>query len=104
LITNAFGTGAGISFYDLIAVIVALTAAVFIVTIRQLYSEGEHTSTIFAVQCSYGLVICFIPVICNWTTHSLTAWILMLIAEVCAGIGQIAMTLSFVTCQLVKAP
>lgn len=95
LITNAFGTGVGIGFYDFIAILVALTAAYVIVTIRRLHAEGEHTATIFASQCVYGLLICSIPAIFNWTSHSLLAWTLMLIAGLCSGIGQITMTQSF---------
>lgn len=95
LITNAFGTGAGISFNDLIAVGVALIAGYVIVVIRKLHTEGEHTATIFAAQCAYGLLLCLIPAFINWSQHSATAWILMITAGLCSGIGQITMTHSF---------
>lgn len=95
LITNAFGTGVGISFYDLIAVLVALTAGYVIVTIRKLHAEGEHTSTIFAAQCVFGLLICLIPALANWAPHKPMAWILMITAGLCSGFGQLTMTHSF---------
>ncbi len=95
LITNVFGTGTGIGVHDLIAVLVALAAGYVIVTIRRLHAEGEHTATIFAAQCVYGLIICLLPALANWTSHSTAAWGLMLTAGLCSGAGQIAMTHSF---------
>ena len=95
LITNAFGTSMGISRYDLIAVVVALIAGYVIVTIRKMHAEGVHTSTIFAAQCVYGLLICLIPALANWAPHEPMAWALMITAGLCAGFGQITMTNSF---------
>ncbi|MBP9914473.1 MAG: DMT family transporter, partial [Opitutaceae bacterium] len=92
LITNVLGTGAGIGFYDLIAILTAVVSAYIVVTIRQLHAEGEHTSTIFAAQCVYGLLLCAGPAIASWAPHSSLAWALMLIAAICAGCGQILMT------------
>ncbi len=66
LLTNAFTLSADPGVYDLPAVIVALLSAWVVVTIRQLHAT-EHTSTIFAAQCAYGLLICLVPasVTCN---------------------------------------
>jgi drug/metabolite transporter (DMT)-like permease len=95
LITNTFVTDMGISFHDLIAILVALIAGLVIVIIRKLHTEGEHTATIFAAQCVFGLFICFIPALANWAPHTPMAWILMIVAGLCSGIGQISMTNSF---------
>jgi drug/metabolite transporter (DMT)-like permease len=95
LITNVLGSGGSVSLYDLIAVISALSSAYVIVTIRQLHAEGEHTSTIFAAQCAYGLLLCAGPAVVHWAPSSPLAWGLMLVAAVCAGGGQILMTLGF---------
>ena len=95
LITNVFGTGAGISVYDLLAVVSAMASAYVVVTIRQLHAEGEHTSTIFAAQCAYGLLICAGPAAASWAPHPPFAWGLMVIGALCAGTGQIFMTRAF---------
>jgi len=94
LLTNAFGADAHASFYDLVAVIVALGSAYIVVTIRQLHAT-EHTSTIFAAQCVYGLILCAIPAAIHPEPVSLFEWAVMIAAGVCAGVGQIAMTRSF---------
>ena len=95
LLTNVAGTGAGISVYDWIAIASAMASAFIVVTIRQLHAEGEHTSTIFAAQCVYGLLICCGPAVASWAPHSPLAWILMLVGALCAGSGQILMTHAF---------
>lgn len=94
LLTNAFGTDSHASYYDLLAVVVAAASAWVVITIRQLHAT-EHTSTIFAAQCAYGLLLCGVPAILHWQPVPATAWVVMLLASVCAGAGQIAMTLSF---------
>jgi len=95
LLTNVFQTGAGIGVYDLVAVASAGASAYVVVTIRQLHAEGEHTSTIFAAQCAYGLVICTAPAAASWAPHSPLAWTLMIVGALCAGTGQICMTRAF---------
>ncbi len=95
LLTNVFAGGLGIGFYDGVAVITALGSAYVIVTIRQLHTEGEHTPTIFGAQCAYGLLLCAVPAIIGWSNPSGTAWLLMLLAAVCSGAGQITMTRAF---------
>lgn len=95
LLTNVAGTGAGVSLYDWIAIASAVASAYVVVTIRQLHAEGEHTSTIFAAQCVYGLLICTGPAITSWAPHSPLAWGLMVVGALCAGSGQILMTRAF---------
>lgn len=95
LLTNVFGTGTGIGVYDWIAILSAFGSAYIVVTIRQLHAEGEHTSTIFAAQCVYGLLICGGPAAASWATHAPLAWVLMVVAALCAGSGQIFMTRAF---------
>ncbi len=95
LITNAFGTGAGIGFYDVIAIISALSSAYVVVTIRQLHAEGEHTATIFSAQCVFGLMICATPAAVNWAPTAPLAWLLMILAGLGAAAGQLSMTRSF---------
>ena len=95
LITNVAGTGAGVNIYDGIAVASAMASAYVVVTIRQLHAEGEHTSTIFAAQCVYGLLICSAPAVVSWAPHSPLAWSLMVVGALCAGSGQILMTRAF---------
>ena len=95
LITNVLRSGATVSFYDLVAVVSALSSAYVVVTIRQLHAEGEHTSTIFAAQCTYGLLLCAGPAVAHWAPPSALAWALMIVAALCAGGGQILMTFGF---------
>lgn len=94
LLTNAFGAEAHANLYDLLAIFVAVASAYVVITIRQLHAT-EHTSTIFAAQCAYGLLVCGVPAALHPEPVSLTAWAVMLIAGVFAGIGQLAMTRSF---------
>lgn len=94
LLTNAFGSGAQAGWYDFIAVLVAIGSAYIVVTIRQLHAT-EHTSTIFAAQCGYGLLICAGPAAWHPEPVSATAWAVMIGAGVCAGVGQITMTRAF---------
>lgn len=94
LLTNVFSTTAHPGPYDLLAFVAALLSAYVVVTIRQLH-DTEHTSTIFSAQCAYGLLICSIPAVLGYQPLSATAWALLFIAGVCAGIGQLAMTRAF---------
>ena len=94
LLTNAFGAEAHANLYDLLAIFVAVASAYVVITIRQLHAT-EHTSTIFAAQCAYGLLVCSMPAVLHPEPISLTAWAVMLTAGVFAGIGQLAMTRSF---------
>lgn len=94
LLTNAFGAGSHADIYDLVAVSTALAAAYVVVTIRQLHAT-DHTSTIFAAQCVYGLLICGIPAILHLHAVSPAGWGLMIVAGIFASLGQITMTRAF---------
>jgi len=94
LLTNVFSSQAHPGVYDGLAVVAALLSAHVVVTIRQLH-DTEHTATIFAAQCVYGLLICSAPAILTYQPLSPGAWIVMLVASVAAGVGQLAMTRAF---------
>ncbi len=94
LLTNLFSTTSHPGVYDLLAVVAALLSAWVVVTIRQLHAT-EHTSTIFAAQCVYVLLICGGPAALDYHSMSATAWGVMLLVGVTAGVGQLAMTRSF---------
>jgi drug/metabolite transporter (DMT)-like permease len=94
LLTNVFATDADPGIYDLLAVIGALLSAWVVVTIRQLHAT-EHTSTIFAAQCTYALVICGVPAVVTFDPLPPLAWGVLLLVGVTAGVGQLAMTRAF---------
>jgi drug/metabolite transporter (DMT)-like permease len=94
LLTHAFSLGLRPGPYDLLAVVTALASAWVVVTIRQLHAT-EHTSTIFAAQCVYGLFICVPPAVYRCESVSAVAGALMLLAGTFAAAGQIAMTRAF---------
>ena len=94
LLTNVFAPNAHPGLYDLAAVVVALFSAWVVVTIRQLHAT-EHTSTIFAAQCVFGLLLCTGPAIATFAPISATAWLVILLASVTAGAGQLTMTRAF---------
>jgi drug/metabolite transporter (DMT)-like permease len=94
LLTNVFSAHSHASIYDGLAIITAVASAYVVVTIRQLHAT-EHTSTIFAAQCVYGLILCAIPAALHLQVVSGTGWGIMSIAGVFAGLGQIAMTRAF---------
>ena len=94
LLTNAFAAESHATVYDLVAVITALASAYVVITIRQLHAT-EHTSTIFAAQCIYGIFICAIPALLHSQTVSTLAWSMMVLAGLFAAVGQITMTRAF---------
>jgi drug/metabolite transporter (DMT)-like permease len=94
LLTNAFGADSHANLYDLAAVISALSAAYVVVTIRQLHAT-DHSSTIFAAQCVYGLLICAAPALLHPQPVSPLAWGMMTLAGLFAAIGQLTMTRAF---------
>ena len=94
LLTNVLGTGTPPGLYDGLAVLTALISAWVVVTIRQLHAT-EHSSTIFAAQCVYGLVLCGIPAILQLQPISGVGLAVTAIASVCAAVGQLAMTRAF---------
>lgn len=94
LLTNVFSATARPGVYDLLAIVGALLSAWVTVTIRQLHAT-EHTSTIFAAQCAYALVICGVPAAVTFAPLSAGAWGVMLLIGLSAGVGQLAMTRAF---------
>lgn len=94
LLTNAFAVGLQPNVYDLLAVVGAASSAYVVVTIRQLHAT-EHTSTIFAAQCVYGLLLCAGPAMLQPAPTLPLAWVLMLLGGTFAAIGQVAMTRAF---------
>ena len=69
-------------------------SAYVVVTIRQLHAT-EHTSTIFAAQCVFGLIICGPPAVLHAEPIAPLGWIMMTMAGIFAGLGQITMTRAF---------
>jgi drug/metabolite transporter (DMT)-like permease len=94
LLTNAFAAESHATVYDILAVITAFASAYVVITIRQLHAT-EHTSTIFAAQCVYGIIICAIPAALHPQTVSTLAWTVMVLAGLFAAVGQITMTRAF---------
>lgn len=94
LLTNVFSSNAHPGVYELLAVGAALLSAYIVVTIRQLHGS-EHTSTIFAAQCVYGLLLCAIPAWLTFQPIPLLAWLVILVAGITAATGQLTMTRAF---------
>lgn len=94
LLTNVFATHTHPGIYDLLAVVAALFSAYVVVTIRQLHGS-EHTSTIFAAQCAYGLLLCLVPACVTFEPIPPLAWLVILLASVTAAAGQLTMTRAF---------
>jgi drug/metabolite transporter (DMT)-like permease len=94
LLTNVFAADAHPSIYDLVAVAGAILSTWVVVTIRQLHAT-EHTSTIFAAQCAYALVICTVPAAITYAPLPGAAWGLLFVAGLTAGLGQLTMTRAF---------
>lgn len=94
LLTNVLGSGAAPGLYDGLAVLSALVSAWVVVTIRQLHSS-EHSSTIFAAQCAYGLALCGIPALLQLQPISGLGLAVTAAASITAAVGQLAMTRAF---------
>jgi|GEM_PF-275866 len=94
LLTNPFSAGAHTGFYDFIAFLNALGSAWIVVTIRQLHAR-EHSSTIFAAQCVFGLLLCGGPAMATFAAIPPLAWVILALASTCAGAGQLLMTQAF---------
>jgi drug/metabolite transporter (DMT)-like permease len=94
LLTNVFSTQGRPGLYDFLAVVTALLSAYVVVTIRQLHHR-EHTSTIFAAQCAYGLLICLVPAVLTYEPLTPAGWLVILLASLTAGTGQLTMTHAF---------
>jgi len=94
LITNVFTSGVAPGLYDGLAVLSALISAYVVVTIRQLHAT-EHSSTIFAAQCFYGLLLCGVPAALQLQPISGLGLGVTLLASICAATGQLTMTRAF---------
>ncbi len=93
-LSNPFSGSAHTGFYDFIAFLNALGSAWIVVTIRQLHAR-EHSSTIFAAQCLFGLLLCGGPAVATFSALPSAAWIVLAVASTCAGVGQLLMTQAF---------
>lgn len=94
LLTSIFSSTRPPGIFDLVAIMSAFLAGYVVVAIRQLHST-EHTSTIFASQCFYGLLICLGPAVVSFEPLPLAAWGVLVLAALCAGFGQLAMTRAY---------
>src|SRR5690606_15575097 len=94
LLTNVLGGGGAPGLYDWLAVFSALVSAWVVVTIRQLHAT-EHSATIFAPQCAYGLVLCGIPALVQLSPISGLGLAVTALASISAAVGQLAMTRAF---------
>lgn len=94
LLTHVVSTGLHPQFYDVVALLTAFGAAFAVVLIRRLH-DTEHTSTIFAAQCLYGLVICAVPAGAGFHMPSASAWGLIAISSLCSAAAQLSMTRAF---------
>ena len=94
-LTNSGTDGfAVIGHWELVSLAGAVLAALVVVVIRQL-TKTESSATIFASQCIYGLLLS-LPLAAEHVIHLTTGDIVMLtVAGVCAGVGQLAMTEGF---------
>ncbi len=94
LLTDVFSSTAHPGVYDLLAFLAAWISAYVVVTIRQLH-VSEHTATIYAAQCVCGLLLCSVPAGLAYQPLPAGIWAVLLIAGICAGVGQLAMTRAF---------
>ncbi len=94
LLTNVLGGGGAPGLYDWLAIFSAFLSAWVVVTIRQLHAT-EHSATIFAAQCVYGLVLCGIPAFLQLQPISGLGLTVTALASITAAIGQLAMTRAF---------
>lgn len=94
LLTNPFSNGTHTGWLDAFAFANALGAAWIVVTIRQLHAR-EHTSTIFASQCVYGLIFCGGPAVAHLSALTPATWGVLAVASACAAAGQLLMTRAF---------
>ncbi len=93
-LTNPFDGGSHTGVFDFIALLNALGSAWIVVTIRQLHAR-EHSSTIFAAQCFFGLLICGGPALGDMVGVSPLAWCVIALASSCAAAGQLLMTTAY---------
>lgn len=83
-----------VGFVDLLAVIGAVVAGGVVVTIRFL-KRTQTSATIYAGQCTYGLIIAVIPFIFISEDLAITPILLLLLGGVVVAFGQICMTQAY---------
>ncbi|MDF7824998.1 DMT family transporter [Pontiellaceae bacterium B12227] len=96
IMTGLTGASAPPLLYVIIGLIGAVLAAIVVVYIRKL-TRTEHSSTIYAAQCFFGLLIGCGPALLQQTgppieSSNLTA---MLLSGVMASVGQLLMTFGY---------
>jgi drug/metabolite transporter (DMT)-like permease len=94
MLTNVVSTALHPGVYDVLALLTAFASATVIVLIRGLHAT-EHTSTIFAAQCVYGLLICGVPAWVQTDSLPNGSWWIIIGASLCAALGQLSMTRAF---------
>ena len=88
------GTGNSKPFYDIFAVIGAAAGGLCVVMIRHL-RHSETTSTIFASQCIFTLIIAIVSASDRLLIYNAQAFMLTLLAAATVVGGQLAITESF---------
>ena len=88
------GIGESKLFYDTLAIIGAATAGLCVVMIRHL-RHSENTSTIFASQCIFTLMIAIATTGDRLLIHNMQALGLTVLASITVMCGQLAITESF---------
>lgn len=88
------GTFDSFGHWEQIALGGALLAAAVVVVIRQL-TATESSATIFASQCVYGLLIALPFAILHAPHLGAVDVLLLIVAALCAAVGQLAMTEGF---------
>jgi drug/metabolite transporter (DMT)-like permease len=94
LLTNPFSHGTHTGLLDAFALLNAFGAAWIVVLIRQLHAR-EHTATIFAAQCVYGLLFCGGPAVTHLSALTPATWAVLAVASASAAAGQLLMTRAF---------
>lgn len=86
--------GFAVTSSDAWALVGAVLAGIVIVVIRKLH-ERENTATIFAAQCSWGLLFSAAPSVTGWETPTALAAVLLVLSGVLAAVGQLTMTSAY---------
>lgn len=95
LLTSSDLSGATmISGDDALALLSAFCAAIVVVIIRQLH-RSANTGSIFAAQCMWGLIAVTVPTVLRWETPPALALVLLVVAGLLSGGGQLTMTAAY---------
>jgi len=93
--------GGAVSGYDLLALVGAVTAGAVVVMIRQL-RHSEHTSTIYAAQCAWGLALALPLGAAPTATLPPHAIALLALGGILVACGQLSLTHAFRTLPVSK--